>query len=218
MASLRLSFVILLAIAAVPLASAQLTPDRNLPIDIDADRSEIDLASNTTTFYGLRIIQGATRIAADRAQTSAGTDFSDSNWRFSGDVEIDVGTARIRARQATLRFLNHQLVNAKVAGEPAQFSDTNPLTGVVTDGAARTFDYDLKEDLVRFENNARISDGTNEVTGKLLVYNVARQQVLFEGDAATGERVKIVIQPPQQPDDDEEDDGSPQSDGESPAS
>jgi lipopolysaccharide transport protein LptA len=183
-------------------AAAQLAATRSLPIVMDADHSEIDLTSNTTIFYGLRITQGATRIAADRAQTSAVTDFADSNWQFSGGVEIDVGTARIRASQATLRFLNHQLVNARVAGDPAQFSDTNAVTGAITEGAAETFDYDLAKDLVRFENNARISDQANEVTGKLLIYNVARQQVLFEGDAATGERVKIVIQPPDEPDED----------------
>ena len=53
------------------------------------------------------------------------------------------------------------------------------------------------EGIVRFEGNARISDSTNEVTGALLVYDVEAQQVAFEGDSETGERVKIVVQPPE---------------------
>lgn len=198
MASLRPSYLALALILAAAPANAQVTPDRAQRIFMDAQSSEIDLAGNTTVFYGLRITQGATRIAADRAETSAGTNFADSNWQFTGKVEIDVGTARIRAQQATLKFLNHQLVNARVAGKPAQFTDTNALTGVVTEGAAEKFDYDIEQELVRFEDNARISDATNEVTGKLLVYNVAKQQIVFEGDAETGERVKIIIQPPEE--------------------
>ncbi|MEM7612519.1 MAG: lipopolysaccharide transport periplasmic protein LptA, partial [Pseudomonadota bacterium] len=159
--------------------------------------STTDISRNTTKFRGLRITQGATRIEAEQAETTAGTDFADSTWQFSGNVRIDVGSAEIRAEQADLRFLNHELVSARVAGQPAEFRDTNALTGQVTEGAAEQFDYDVANELVRFENNARISDSVNEVKGKLLVYDVAAQQVMFEGDEETGERVRIVIQPPE---------------------
>lgn len=174
---------------------------RQLPIVMDADHSELDLDSNTTVFFGLRITQGATRIEADRAETSSGTNFADSDWQFQGNVQIDVNNSEIRADRATLKFLNHQLRSARVRGTPARFSGRNPASGELTKGAAERFDYDLESGIVRFENNARLEQGENEVTGKLLLYNVARQQVVFEGDQDTGERVRITVQPPAREDD-----------------
>ncbi|MEO0346152.1 MAG: LptA/OstA family protein [Pseudomonadota bacterium] len=177
-------------------ASAQLAVEPGLPIVMDADNSELNLADNTTVFYGLRITQGATRIEARRAQTAAGTNFADSSWQFSGNVEIDVDGASIRAENAELRFVSHRLVSARVTGEPARFIDQRTGVAAITEGQAERFDYDLDAGVVRFEGNAKISDEANEVTGALLIYDVKGQQVAFEGDANTGERVKIVVQPP----------------------
>lgn len=194
---LRRAIAALLLAACASAGQAQLAVERGLPIVMDADNSELDLADNKTVFYGLRITQGATRIEAARAETTAGTNFADSNWQFAGNVEIDVEGASIRAASAELRFVDHRLVRARVTGEPARFIDKRPGIATVTEGQAERFDYDLDEGIVRFEGNARISDSTNEVTGALLVYDVEAQQVAFEGDAETGERVKIIVQPPE---------------------
>lgn len=191
------ALVALLLAACGAAAHAQLAVERGLPIVMDADNSELNLADNKTVFYGLRITQGATRIEAARAETTAGTNFADSNWQFAGNVEIDVDGASIRAASAELRFVDHRLVRARVTGAPARFIDQRPGVAAVTEGQAERFDYNLDEGVVRFEGNARISDNTNEVTGALLVYDVEAQQVAFEGDAETGERVKIVVQPPE---------------------
>lgn len=178
-------------------AGAQInTLDSQQQINMDADHSELDLATSTAIFHNLRILQGTTRIEASRAETSAVTSFTDSEWQFRGDVEIDVGTTRIRADSATLTFLNHQLVNAKVGGSPAQFSDIDEANGQTTEGAAEKFDYDLASNTVRFENNASLRNADNEISGKLLLYNVTNRQVIFEGDAQSGERVRITVQPP----------------------
>ena len=163
---------------------------------MDADRSELDLRQNRSIFYGLRITQGATRIEAERAETSAGTDFTDSRWRFAGDVRIDVGETRIRGGSADLHFVNHELVSARVAGSPATFTDTDQRSGRRTSGAAESFYYELAAGRVTFEGNARIEDGENEVSGSALVYAVEEQRVLFEGDEDSGEKVRITITPP----------------------
>ena len=93
-------------------------------------------------------------------------------------------------------FVDQRLVSARVSGRPARFIDKRPGQPSATEGEAERFDYDLDAGVVRFEGNARIADATNEVTGALLVYDVAGQQIAFEGDSTTGERVKIVVQPP----------------------
>ncbi|MFK8052937.1 MAG: lipopolysaccharide transport periplasmic protein LptA [Woeseiaceae bacterium] len=197
MDNLPLKFLVLFLLCISASLSAQTNViDRRLPIVMDADHSELDLKTSTTVFYGLRITQGATRIEADNAETSSGTSFADSKWEFEGDVQIDVGTTKIRADSAVLTFLNHELVNAEVGGKPATFSDINPGTGESTEGAAKRFDYDLSSNTVRFEDDAKLRSADNEVTGKLLVYNVTNQQIVFEGDPQSGERVRITVQPP----------------------
>ena len=193
----RLSFALLLAMALLWRGGeAQQFLGNRMPITMDADRSELDLRQNRSIFYGLRITQGATRIEAERAETSAGTDFTDSRWRFAGDVRIDVGETRIRGGSADLHFVNHELVSARVAGSPATFTDTDQRSGRRTSGAAESFYYELAAGRVTFEGNARIEDGENEVSGSALVYAVEEQRVLFEGDEDSGEKVRITITPP----------------------
>lgn len=178
-------------------ADAQQIAGTRMPITMDADRSELDLRQNRSIFHGLRITQGATRIEAERAETSAGTDFTDSSWRFIGDVQIDVGASQIRGEAAELRFVNHQLVSARVNGAPATFLDIDDVSGRRTNGSANSFYYDLESGRVTFEGAARVEDGENEVAGSVLVYALEDQRVLFEGDRTSGEKVRITIQPPE---------------------
>ena len=175
---------------------AQIQPPANVPIVLDADNSSLDLANNASVFHQLRITQGTTRIEAERAETEARTDFSDSEWVFAGNVRIDVGESRIEADTANLYFVNRQLKRATVDGSPARFEDRDPLTGNITRGQADTFIYDFDAGIVRFEENARVADDSNEITGALLVYDVAAKKIDFEGDSDAGERVQIIIQPP----------------------
>lgn len=190
----NLTLMLLLLLCASS-AQAQSTAARRLPINMDADSSEVDLRG-VAVFHGLRITQGTLRIAADRAQTRSGTEFADSKWQFSGNVRINVEGSEIRADNAELAFLDHQLVNAKVSGKPATFRDNNSNKGTLTQGWANTFDYDIASAVIRFEDNARIKSADNEVAGKLLLYNVNEQRIVFQGDESSGERVKITIQPP----------------------
>lgn len=181
-------------------ANAQVRQDTNLPILLDAANSSLDLANNKSVHTRLRITQGATRIEADRADTELRSDFSDTLWRFRGNVSIDVGTASIRAQAADLYFKKNRLVSATVSGTPATFRDQDAQTGEITRGQAQSVIYDLDTELVRFENDASIANASNEISGKLLIYNVQAQKIEFEGDA--DERVQIVIQPPPQDGDD----------------
>ena len=187
-----LAFVVLLATVNV---AAQ---GRGVPQQIvfDAASSFTRVTDNATEFTRVRITQGGMRIEAERALTQAGSDFADSRWEFIGSVEIDIDNAQIRADAATLQFANYELVRAEVDGAPARFRDINAETGELTEGAARRFVYNLANQVIRFENDASIRNARNSVDGKLLRYDLARQSILFEGDADTGERVRITIQPP----------------------
>ncbi|MEL6869321.1 MAG: lipopolysaccharide transport periplasmic protein LptA [Pseudomonadota bacterium] len=197
----RLKFVFTLfalaaAVAGSTMAVAQVRQDTNLPITLDADNSSLYIGENKSVHTRLRITQGATRIEADYAETDAQANFADTRWRFRGNVRIDVDTASIRAESADLYFNKNRLVNATVNGKPATFRNKDRESGEVTRGQAESLFYDLDSELVRFEANANIANSSSEISGNILVYDVAAQKIDFEGDSNAGDRVQIVIQPP----------------------
>ena len=177
-------------------ASGDVCAQQAQTIFFDAANSNTIVSENRTVFYRLRITQGNMRIEAEKGTTQAGTDFSESTWEFEGNVEIDIENAEIRAEAADLKFIIYELVRAEVEGGPASFSDLNAETGERTEGQADRFVYNLSDQVIRFEDNASIRDSRNSVTGRLLKYDLVNQNIVFEGDEQSGERVRITIQPP----------------------
>jgi lipopolysaccharide transport protein LptA len=57
----------------------------------------------------------------------------------------------------------------------------------------------VNEGTVRLSENAWLTDGTNEISGPLLVYNIRAQRVQAATQSGTDQRVHIVIQPQSAP-------------------
>ncbi len=183
-----------------------------LPISLDADSSEFDRRNNLMIFRGLRITQGAIGIEAERGQTLFGgdtsPDFRDSIWRFESDVRIDVETTNILCETAELTFRDHRLASAVATGDPARFRDTRPGEGTLTTGKAARFEYDLTAGRITFSGDARISEGSNTITGDLLVYDLEDQVVTARGREGEDGKVSLTIVP-EEVEDRRDDDESP---------
>ncbi len=187
---LRLAALLLACRAAV----AQQAPEP-LPISLDADSSSFDRRSNTVSFEGLRITQGALGIEADKARAT-GLDFGNSQWRFSGNVRITIDSAKILSDSADLQFLDHQLLSAALRGEPAQFEDVAQETGEPILGYANLFEYDTAQGTIRMTEQAFLSEGPNEISGCDLLYDLGRETITASSSEC-GEPVRMTIQPPQ---------------------
>ncbi len=187
---LRLAALLLACCAAV----AQQAPEP-LPISLDADSSSFDRRSNTVSFEGLRITQGALGIEADKARAT-GLDFGNSQWRFSGNVRITIDSAKILSDSADLQFLDHQLLSAALRGEPAQFEDVAQETGEPILGYANLFEYDTAQGTIRMTEQAFLSEGPNEISGCDLLYDLGRETITASSSEC-GEPVRMTIQPPQ---------------------
>ena len=198
--------------AAVPGQSLGEDIGGRLPISLDADSSEFDRRNNLMVFRGLRITQGAIGIEAERGQTLFGgdtsPDFRDSIWRFEGDVRIDVETTNILCETAELTFRDHRLASAVATGDPARFRDTRPVEGTLTTGKAARFEYDLTAGRITFSGDARISEGSNTITGDLLVYDLEDQVVTARGREGEDGKVSLTIVP-EEVEDRRDDDESP---------
>ena len=186
----RYLIALAVALSAGAGLGAELVPE-GTPIDIDADYSEFDRLNNVIRFRGVQIRQGPVHIAADRAIASA-IDFRDSNWTFEGNVRMGTGTANIEANLAVLSFSGHQLRVATITGTPAAFS--HEIDGKRTEGHANRILYDFSKGVVRLMQNAWLSDGTNEISGESIQYDIEAQRVVAGGDGID-ERVRITVVP-----------------------
>jgi lipopolysaccharide transport protein LptA len=186
------------AAATTPAAAAAL-PARQLPITVDAASSEVDYRTNTVELNQVTISQGAMRIQADHAHAS-GLNFANSRWTFEGHVRIDADPrGSLRADQAVVEFRDNRIVRATASGKPAEFEQPRPDSPQMARGRANEIVYDVTEGTVRLSEDAWLSDGTNEISGPLLVYNIRAQRVQAAAQSGSDQRVHIVIQPQSAP-------------------
>jgi len=185
--------------AVTPAATAPLPaltqPSHQLPITVDAASSEVDYRTNTVEFTQVVISQGAMRVQADHAHAS-GLNFANSRWTFEGHVRIDAEPrGSLRADQAVVEFRDNRILRATATGKPAQFEQPRGDSQQMAHGHADEIVYDVNEGTVRLSNNAWLSDGTNEISGPLLVYNIRAQRVQAAAQPGSDQRVHITIQP-----------------------
>ena len=190
--SARNNGLAVLALAAA-LAQAQ-AQDEDLRVSLDADWSSFDRQSNTMVFRGLRIAQGDFTIEADDAVASD-LDFAGSDWSFSGNVRIGLGTASIESAQADVVFETHELLVVELQGDPAEFQDLNAERADAIRGGATTLRYDSADRTLRMTGSAWLSDGPNEFTGCDLIYDIDEKRIT-SGSSECGEPVVITILPP----------------------
>ena len=180
--------------AAAPAPPPALQPGEQ-PITLDAASSEVDYRTNTVVFSEVVISQGATRVRADHAHAT-GLNFANSRWTFQGKVRIDAEQhGNLRSDQATVDFRNNRIARATITGKPAEFEQKRADSEQMARGHADEIVYDLTDGTVQLSNEAWLTDGQNEISGPLLVYNVRAQRVQAAASPGTDQRVHIVIAP-----------------------
>ena len=181
--------------AAAPGAAPSPALSSQLPITVDASSSDVDYKTHTYTFEKVVISQGALRVQADHARAT-GLDFANSHWTFDGHVHIDAEPrGNLRSDQAVVEFRDNRIARATVTGKPAEFEQPRADSQQLARGHADEIVYDVNDGTVRLSNDAWLSDGQNEISGPLLVYNIRAQRVQAGASAGTEERVHITIAP-----------------------
>jgi lipopolysaccharide transport protein LptA len=193
-----LALGLVLAAAAGPAMSASPKPTQEV-ISLDAQSSEIDLATNNVVFRKVRIVQGTMSVSADQGQATrqaTGLNFDNSLWVFRGNVKIAMDQGQLSSEDAEINFTKKILANAVAHGKPAVFQEHIAKTGKTAQGHADTIDYDAGKHVVRLLTNAWLSDGQNEIRGESLKYNVLAQSIVAEASEQGSQRVHIIITPP----------------------
>ncbi len=167
--------------------------DTKLPITLDADSSEFDIKNGKLTFTGLRISQGALGIEAEAAEASK-LDFEDSVWVFTGNVVIDNAGTQVFCDRAEINFKDHRLMEAVVTGEPARFLQPAGEDSKPKQGRASVMEYDLSSGIIRMVGDAWLSDGSNEISGARISYDIVNDYIIADGEDG---QVSMKIDPPE---------------------
>ena len=184
--------------AAAPAPPSALQPGQP-PINLEATSTEVDGRTNTLVFSDVVISQGATRVQADHAHAT-GLNFANSRWTFEGKVRIDAEQhGNLRSDQAAIEFRDNRIARATITGKPAEFEQKRAGSDQMARGRAGEIVYDLNDGTVRLTNQAWLTDGQNEISGPLLVYNVRAQRVQAAASPGTDQRVHIIIAPREAP-------------------
>lgn len=191
------------SIGLLGVAAAAQSPRETQKIVVDAVPVDVNYRDNTALLRDVVITQGDMRIEAAEARVKGGLDFENGEWTISGNVRIRAEGGNLSADKAVVSFRNNLISQATITGTPAEFEQLRK-DGITSRGRAPTIDYQTASGTVSFRDNAWLSDGCNEITGKQLVYNIKEQRVqgqpntLPSATPTGGGRVRIVIQPKDQ--------------------
>jgi lipopolysaccharide transport protein LptA len=175
-------------------AAREAIANPDAPINLDAASSDFDYRNNVLVFRKVKISQGGTSVAADEA-TATGLNFENSEWKFTGNVHIQLPDGLLESTSARVRFANNLIASASIAGDPATFEQKQLDTDDVARGRAGRIDYDIRQGTVRLTDHAWLSDGRSEITGETLVYNIREERVLANPGEQDGSGVSITINP-----------------------
>jgi lipopolysaccharide transport protein LptA len=162
---------------------------RDQPIDFKSHGGyEVDFRTGKTIMHNVSVSQGDVSITADRAEAT-GLDFKDSRWVFTGDVRIKAEQrGSMRSDRAEVEFHNNRIARATIKGDPAEFEQRRTASNQMARGRAGRIMYEVGAGTVRFADNAWLTNGDNEISGPVLVYDIRQEKV-------QGERVRITIVP-----------------------
>jgi lipopolysaccharide export system protein LptA len=185
--------IALLGLCSVNISGAQ-TEDLKLPISLNADSTDYDGKSSMLMFRGLRLTQGSLGIEADEGRASK-LDFEDSVWRFDGNVIVDLENGHIECDTADLTFSGHELKTAIITGSPATFEMRRPNSEELTYAEAGRLEYDFATGIVTFSDNAKITEGGNQISSEYLVYNITEQRINAQSGGDGDKKVRITYTP-----------------------
>jgi lipopolysaccharide transport protein LptA len=132
----------------------------------------LDGKTNLIHFVGPKIKQGDLGIEAAEA-IATGIEFEQqSEWRFTGNVRIQLKGALITADSAVFTFADKRLARGELTGS-ATFEDTERSEGksAVRGGADKVF-YDDRARTLRLSENAWVHKDQYEMQGCDLIYNL----------------------------------------------
>ena len=130
-------------------------------------------------------------VSADRATMDDNSGIT----TYSGNVEIEQGSLKIKARTVDLHR-NNDGVSRILATGNVQFQQQASSDKPVTNAYGERMDYQVQRQEITITGDARVVQQKDTFTGQKIVYNLDKSLVnAFSSEDGKGQRVQMVIQP-----------------------
>ena len=164
--------------------------------DVDSVKSTVLISDSYTNEQQEFYLGDVSSIKNDLNINSDGASITDLNsettiFTFLGNVEIISAIVVIKCDKAVLEFKNNELKNARFIGELSSFQQFNDKKEVIAYGTAEVFEYENTSNILRMQTNAWVNNGSNEVSGNLITYNLVKRNII--ADSENGLPVKLII-------------------------
>lgn len=121
-------------------------------------------------------------IAIDADTTSI--DFRTGQRVLTGNVDITQGTLNIKADKIVLIYKGDEIDTATAYGKPVKFKQLPEGHKEMVYGEGITLKLEHAKDLVTLKEKAKVTQGTNVITGKIIYYNMKTSKMTIKGQSS----------------------------------
>lgn len=115
-------------------------------------------------------------------------DFRTGKRILTGNVDITQGTLNIKADKVVLIYKGDDIDTATAYGKPVRFKQLPEGHTEVVRGEGKTLELKQAKDLITLKNNAKITQGTNTITGKVIYYNTKTSKMTVKGQSSAKQK------------------------------
>ena len=129
------------------------------------------------------------RLVGNSAQ--ANLEDPDSDWSFSGDVQLERGSMTLTADRMTAKRTDGDIVEVIAEGEPAQFAQSEP--NLVT-ASSSSMTYNVIDETIVLSGEVVLVQAGNEIRGERIEYDVSSGELIAGStNAAEGQQIEFVL-------------------------
>ncbi len=114
---------------------------------------------------------------------------------YFGNVLMTQGSMKISGDHIIVHSKNRKVISIVALGQPAHFEQQSDPDKPPVKADANKLDYRLKQDMVTLSDNASIEQNGTTVTGKMIEYNIALEQVKASSGKEESSRVNMILIP-----------------------
>ena len=111
-------------------------------------------------------------------------DFRTGKRVLTGNVDVSQGTLNIKADKIVLLYKGDKIDTATAYGKPVRFKQLPEGQKEMVHGEGKTLQLKQAKNLITLENNAKITQGTNTITGKIIYYNTQTSKMTDKGQSS----------------------------------
>lgn len=115
-------------------------------------------------------------------------DFRTGKRVLTGNVDVSQGTLNIKADKIVLLYKGDKIDTATAYGKPVRFKQLPEGQKEMVHGEGKTLQLKQAKNLITLENNAKITQGTNTITGKIIYYNTQTSKMTVKGQSSAKQK------------------------------